>query len=425
MREHTPSDTTGRAYDHPRATYDAGLAEVGRGTPGGELLRRYWQPVALASEATDLPRQIRILGEDLILFRDKSGTPGLLYPRCMHRGASLRYGRVEQDGIRCCYHGWKYDAQGRCLDQAAEPDGGRHRHVIRQPWYPVQEFGGAIFAYMGPASQQPVFPRFSVFENLAPREELVAAYGSPEGESLPFPIDYNFFQMFENALDLFHIPILHNLISGPQFGAATGYRRLPQQLDAGWSLAECGVAALLFSPGPNGMVNVARAEVVIPNIVALPDFFGQPGPGTMLNWHVPLDDARHVMLTIARRKKQVAGSAPGARGFMTFGPEKKLWRELTGEEHQRYPGDYEAQSGQGTITLHSEEHLASTDRGIAMLRRMYRQQCKTVEGGGNPVGVAFAEADALIRVRSGLFMAQSREHALGTSSGARASVAAT
>jgi phenylpropionate dioxygenase-like ring-hydroxylating dioxygenase large terminal subunit len=406
MSEPTTRDPEGRAYAYPKAGFDAVLAEVGGGTPGGELLRRYWHPVALSSQATDLPRKVRILGEDLILFRDKSGTPGLLYPRCMHRGTNLIYGRVEQDGIRCCYHGWKYDAQGHCLDQAAEPGGGRLRHVIRQPWYPVVEFAGAVFAYLGPASKQPVFPRFSIFENLAADEHIVSSYMSAEGESTPFPLDYNFFQMFETLVDTSHIPILHGMISGSQFGAATGYRKLPATLDADWARTEYGVVSLVYNPAPNGQSYVARGEAILPNIGALADFYGRAGPGTALMWHVPLDDTHHVMWMFKRRK--VNEAVRDVREFMTYGPERKLWREMSFEEHQRFPADYEAQSGQGAITLHGEEHLMSSDRGVAMLRRLYREQCEVVRNGGDPPGVAFNEADALIRVTSGLFVTAAR-----------------
>jgi len=105
------------AYGLTRSAHNAELTELRRGTPMGELLRRYWHPVGLAADACAKPRQIRVLGEDLVLFRDRRGRPGLLHPRCAHRGASLLYGRVEERGIRCCYHGWLFDTEGQCLEQ--------------------------------------------------------------------------------------------------------------------------------------------------------------------------------------------------------------------------------------------------------------------------------------------------------------------
>jgi phenylpropionate dioxygenase-like ring-hydroxylating dioxygenase large terminal subunit len=106
----------GTAYGRAPQHHDAEITEVGPGTPCGEFMRRYWHPVALAERVGPTPQKLRILGEDLVLFRDRAGRPGLLYPRCCHRGTTLYYGRVENDGIRCCYHGWLFDVEGRCLD---------------------------------------------------------------------------------------------------------------------------------------------------------------------------------------------------------------------------------------------------------------------------------------------------------------------
>ena len=111
----------GRAYGMPDPSPDELLVRVGPGTPGGELLRRYWQPIAASDEIGELPREIRVLGEDLIIYRDKQGTVGLLYPRCTHRGTTLLYGKIEDNGIRCCYHGWLFDRRRRPLHPAPSP----------------------------------------------------------------------------------------------------------------------------------------------------------------------------------------------------------------------------------------------------------------------------------------------------------------
>ena len=144
----------GTAYAMRPSASRTELTEVGRGTPMGELLRRYWHPIGLVADATDIPRKVRALAEDLILFRDRHGRVGLLHARCCHRGTTLYYGKVEEDGIRCCYHGWKFDTEGRCLEQPCEPDGGQFRDKMRQPWYPVAERYGLIFAYMGPSEKK-------------------------------------------------------------------------------------------------------------------------------------------------------------------------------------------------------------------------------------------------------------------------------
>ena len=207
---------TGTAYGRPAPTYRKELTEVGPGTPMGELLRRYWHPIALASDATDTPRQVRVLGEDLILFRDKSGRPGLVYPHCAHRGTSLFYGRVEEAGIRCCYHGWLFDVQGHCLEQPCEPQGGRARDRIRQPWYPVQELYGLVWAYLGPPEKKPMLPRYECLESLDPGEMLEANDRSIGGGG-PQVIDCNWLQHYENLVDPFHVVVLHSTFSGTQF----------------------------------------------------------------------------------------------------------------------------------------------------------------------------------------------------------------
>jgi phenylpropionate dioxygenase-like ring-hydroxylating dioxygenase large terminal subunit len=132
------------------------------------MLRRYWHPAGVSADITPRPQKVRVLGEDLILFRDGEGRPGLLYPRCGHRGTTLYYGKVESSGIRCCYHGWLFDVEGRCLDISCEPSdkntSDRYRETFRQPWYPVQEYLGVPFAYLGPPEKKPVLPRYDVFE---------------------------------------------------------------------------------------------------------------------------------------------------------------------------------------------------------------------------------------------------------------------
>src|SRR3989441_10369316 len=140
------------------------LTRVGRGTPAGELLRRYWYPIAFAAELTDeTPTSfVRILGEDLVLFRDKSGNVGLVGDHCPHRGASLLYGRVEERGIACAYQGWLYDTQGNCLETPAEPADSKLYLTVKHTAYPVQTYAGLYWAYMGPAPA-PVIPPYDVW----------------------------------------------------------------------------------------------------------------------------------------------------------------------------------------------------------------------------------------------------------------------
>src|SRR5215204_1896762 len=140
------------------------LTRVGPGTPCGDLFRRYWHPVAIVSELSHATptRHVRILGEDLVLFRDKSGNVGLLADHCSHRGASLLYGRVEERGIACAYHGWLYDTAGNCLECPAEPEGSKFHLTVKVRAYPVKEFIGMYWAYLGPLPA-PEIPRYDVF----------------------------------------------------------------------------------------------------------------------------------------------------------------------------------------------------------------------------------------------------------------------
>jgi len=399
-------DTKGRAYGMADPHSDPVLPHVGPGTPGGELLRRYWQPIALSTEATDLPKLIRRFAEDLILFRNKSGEPGLLYPRCSHRGSSLLYGRVEEDGIRCCFHGWKFSNQGVCLDQPCEPDGGRHRGRIRQPWYPVIEAFGAIFAYLGPPDKQPLFPVFSCFEGLHDNEEITAAWFLNHGEIQPFPLDYNWLQVYENAADHYHVPILHSLISGNQFVDSRLTSKIPE---ISWQYSDAGGSILTYSKRVlegSGDVWMRIEQGIIPNMLSLPPFFGD-GPSMTVTIFVPIDDTNCMPLDISRqpRNLQITG-LPSGEGF---GPKKKWWRDMTLEDHQRHPLDYEAQSSQGKISFHSQEHLALSDRGVVMHRRLFKRQCEIVANGGDPVGVAFAENDRLIKIEARSWMVPAKE----------------
>ena len=139
----------GNAYGRGRQTHDAEITEVGPGTPCGEFMRRYWHPIAVADKVGKRPQNVRVLGEDLILFRDGQGRPGLVYPRCCHRGTTLYYGKVEDRGIRCCYHGWLFDQHGTCTEQpyedTAHPEIGL-KNKVRIKAYPVKECAGLLFA---------------------------------------------------------------------------------------------------------------------------------------------------------------------------------------------------------------------------------------------------------------------------------------
>ena len=138
------------------------LTQIGPGTPMGELMRRYWHPIAGSAQLMDKPvMPVRVLGENLVLFKDKRGRLGLVQDLCAHRQTQLMYGMVEEDGLRCPYHGWMYDTAGRCIEQPAEPPGSTFKDRVTITAYPVEELGGLVFAYLGP-EPTPLVPRCQV-----------------------------------------------------------------------------------------------------------------------------------------------------------------------------------------------------------------------------------------------------------------------
>jgi nitrite reductase/ring-hydroxylating ferredoxin subunit len=383
---------TGTAYGRQPGTHDAALTEVGPGTPMGELLRRYWHPVGLAADAGATPRQVRVLGEDLILFRDGAGQAGLLYPRCAHRGTTLYYGKVEERGIRCCYHGWLYDVQGNCLEQPCEEGGGPRRDKVRQPWYPVEERYGLVFAYLGPPERKPVLPRYEALEVLDPGE-FVEADDTSIGSGGAAIAPCNWLQHYENVMDTYHVPILHGSFSGTQFVEMMNL--MPK---VAWEDTEHGVKAVSQRKLPDGKTMRRVTEVVIPTLRVVPNpYLGRFGRVESLGWVLPMDDTHYRIYTVAR-VTQKGVLLPRAEGAA---PERKPWQEMTEAERRDAPNDWEAQTGQGPITLHSEEHLAASDKGIALLRRMLRRQLDKIAKGGDPMNVSFDRDAPPVRVEAG------------------------
>ena len=373
----SPRRDEGTGYEIRPPQYKSELVQVGRSKPMGELLRRFWHPIGLASDANGTPRKVRALGEDLILFRDGAGRAGLVHARCCHRGTTLYYGKVEARGIRCCYHGWLFDTQGHCLEQPCEPQGGLFREKVRQPWYPVEERYGLIFAFMGPPERKPVLPRYHCLE-VMDDGEFVETDDSSLGGGGPQIIPCNWLQHYENVVDPFHVPVLHASFSGAQF-----------------SMAMAAMPEVAFERSPRGVtVRSTRkvdgktfhrvTEAVIPTLRVVPNpRVAQFTRVESIGWVLPIDDTSFRIYVAGRSKH------PGDLGRMRSKFEGKFWWDMTEEEHQRHPGDYEAQVGQGPITIHSEEHFAQSDRGVLMIRRMLQDQINIIEAGRDPIGVTF------------------------------------
>jgi nitrite reductase/ring-hydroxylating ferredoxin subunit len=381
------------AYHRPEATFEADLVEVTRGSRGGEYLRRFWQVVAPSSDATRTPTQVRVLGEDLILFRDGSGNVGLLYPRCAHRGTSLFFGRTEDHGIRCCYHGWVFDTDGACLEQPLEPDGGRARENYFQPYYPVRERYGLIFAYMGPAEKQPAFPLYENLENLGP-DETIDVDVTSLGTGGPVIADFNWFQHYENVMDPFHVVMLHEAFSGTQFVPDMG--KMPVVT---YAYTSRGIKSQQVRTLGDGTTLRRVTELALPTgrIVPSPTL-AVKGPTNSVGFMMPIDDTHFRIYNVFR----ITGNSNTFMGGSRMGGRR--WKDLTPEERRQMPGDYEAQSGQGKVTLHSEDHLAATDRGVSMLRKLFKQQVEIVASGGDPQGVHFGTDDVTLALEAGNFI---------------------
>lgn len=370
---------TGTGYEMKPPSYKADLTEVGRGKPMGELLRRYWHPVGLSRDAGDVPVQVQALGEDLVLFRDKQGRPGLLHARCCHRGTTLYYGKVEDSGIRCCYHGWLFDTQGHCLEQPCEPAGGGFKDKVRQPWYPVEERYGLIFAYMGPPDKKPMLPRYDCLETMDDGE-FVEADDSSIGGGGPAIIPCNWLQHFENVADPYHVPVLHGSFSGPQFT-----NMMASMPEVRFETTDRGVAIRSVRPQDDGKVFYRVTEAIFPTLRVVPNpRVAQFARVESIGWVLPLHDTAFRIYVAGRVKNS------GDIGRMRSKFNGKFWWDMTEREHQQFPGDYEAQVGQGSITLHSEEHFGQSDRGVLMVRRMIRNQLEAMAAGRDPAGISFA-----------------------------------
>jgi nitrite reductase/ring-hydroxylating ferredoxin subunit len=359
-------------YDDPVGLVeDAELTHVGRGQPAGEYLRRFWQPVAFSHELHDLPLRLRILGEDLVLFRDGRGILGLLKLHCSHRGTSLEYGRISERGIRCCYHAWLYDVDGTILEMPGEPPGSTFKDRLFQGAYPVHEYRGLIFAYLGPPEKRPAFPVYDVFES--------ADYRLVPGRKHVLPCYW--LQIKENCMDPVHLVYLHTKLSGPQFNES--HALLPQLR---WQETPIGlIVTQTRRVGPN--VWSRNSELIWPNINQFgptwedgtqPQIYQRP---MHTIWSVPIDDTQ--TMNISFMLVDDADGRDPERIRESFGQTG----DRPYEESQRVPGDYEAFTGQGPIAVHAREHHGATDRGVLLFRNQLRQNIRAVQRGGDPKGV--------------------------------------
>src|SRR5437899_5032078 len=342
---------------------DAELTHVGPGTPCGEYMRRFWHPICFSDDLRDLPHRIKILGEELVAFRDLSGTVGLLELHCPHRGTSLEFGLVGEKGIRCCYHGWLFDCDGTILETPGEPADSTLKDRLFHGAYPVHEYAGLVFAYMGPPDKQPAFPVLDTYDLAGYR--LIAR--------APTLWECNWLQVKENSMDPAHLAFLHTL------PGSEGFTEDLKELGE-WDWMETPVGMVYIDIRRQyDRVWVRVADFILPNIhqfppnadpMALRNSINRPQATT---WAVPLDDTHTMQIGYYRTQE---GTEP--RRGNGFGQDASR----PYEERQRVPGDYDAQTSiHGGVARHGLEHLAATDRGITMMRAMIRRGIRAVKKG--------------------------------------------
>jgi phenylpropionate dioxygenase-like ring-hydroxylating dioxygenase large terminal subunit len=359
----------------------------------GELLRRYWQPAALSADLGDRPRKTKILCEEFVLFRDKKGRVGALHPHCAHRGTSLEWGRVEEDGLRCCYHGWKYDTEGKCVDMPCETKEFRESMNVRQPAYPTLEFGGLIFVYMGPPEKQPLFPLYDIIDTRYRNDVVIRGMQIWGDCSIGYVRDCNWLQHYENVVDPYHLLILHQYISGDQFQGVLMQGKWPE---ISFEDTDIGVRYRFVRDLPNGNRLLRYVECVVPNIYLVSNIHEDGSipkdkdRASEVSWAVPVDNEHVTSFSLVAWPRNESGEPeprwrPRTDTVLDIRPGSVRARPY--DERQRKPDDMEAQESQRTIAVHALENLAHSDTGIVKLRRALRRSIAAIGEGRDPMNI--------------------------------------
>jgi 5,5'-dehydrodivanillate O-demethylase len=387
----------------------ADIPRVGPGTPAGEWFRRYWIVVGTARDLRDIPQAVKVLDEELVLFRDEFGKLGLLGLHCPHRGTSLEYGDIENGGLRCPYHGWLFNVRGQCLEMPAEPKDSKFPEKVKHLSYPVQELGGLIFAYMGPDKEKPPpLPKYS---------PLIDRGGQRQIEQVR-RCDYNWFNFFENSADPAHICILHRHAGygeqswGDQFFS---YKQMPE-----FKFVEMdyGMKVVMTKPAPEpGTEWADEMSLAMPSII-------QVGDTEFV--HAKLDAA--ALMRNGSQCEHILFLTPNDDDhFMIFtvdyytGPDPAFFeklkqmraREIPKQEIKEYDRrkympfkgnirqeDIMTQSTQGALGRRDEQ-LGVSDRGVIKFRNIVAEAIETALKGGLPKGVVARDrAEEMIQLHS-------------------------
>jgi len=377
------------------------ITRVGPGTPCGKLMRQYWQPAALAEELKpDRPVvPVRLLGEDLVLFRDDKGRLGLIGRRCPHRNTDLSYGRCEHGGLRCVFHGWLFDVNGQCLQQPAEPESSRMHLGIKHTAYPVIEKNGIVFAYMGRGAP-PAFPDYDCF--VVPDAYSFALKGMWE---------CNWLQSHEIGVDPSHVSFLHRFFDDkdPEQGYGWQFRdkttgsdlvmtQVMREFDRPQITivpADYGFNLVTLRPMSDTQTHVRVTNMMFPNTVNLP----MSQEMVLTQWHVPIDDVNtywYSMFTSFTKpvdKEQMRNqrlltlepplyrSKSNKSNNYNFNANEQAHETYTGMGHDINVHDQFAVESQGQISDRTKEHLGQSDRGISAYRRLLTDAIAKVEKG--------------------------------------------
>jgi 5,5'-dehydrodivanillate O-demethylase len=366
------------------------LTRVGADTPAGNMLRRYWHPIGLSADLLNTPKLVKLLGEELVLFRKPDGVCGLLDSRCAHRGASLAAGYIDEGGIRCPYHGWQFGTGGQCLDQPCEPADNKLKDRVRQKSYAVEELAGLVFAYIGP-EPRPLLPRLDV---------MIATNGLRHAKFARY-LPVNWLQIVDNHMDPTHTTWLHKQMSAWQETPECHYFR-----------TELGTISVAARKGPKqGTRYVREVHFFMPNGLKVPLPSGKQSsltqPSTIrCAWVVPMDDYNTMEWELifapfdehGRPTEFNSDSDPALYRMDPPAP----FAEYISPGTNSYP-DYEmggatgttvltrqdtlVQASQGLIQPREHEHLASSDRGVMLSRQVLKECIDAVAAGEDPRGV--------------------------------------
>ncbi|HLF77315.1 MAG TPA: Rieske 2Fe-2S domain-containing protein [Dehalococcoidia bacterium] len=387
------------------------ITQAGQGTPMGTLFRRHWLPAMLSSELPEAdcpPVRLRLLGEDLVAFRTTSGRVGVIDTYCPHRNANLFWGRNEEEGLRCVYHGWKFDVEGRCVDMPSEPPSSRYADKVTQPAYAAVDKGGVIWVYMGPANLKPELPQLEW-----------TLVGDNQRKITKRIQRCNWLQNLEGELDSSHISFLHSRIS-PDRGISGGADTHPV-----FEVRETdyGLAISARRNTPDGRYYWRVTPYMLPSYTIIPT-----GPGELQTFTgaIPIDDFNMMGFTVSWNAdgpispEQLRGvaSVGGAhaevdsRFFPVRNKENDYMIDRLEQKTSSFSGitgvreqDMAVQEDQrGPVSDRPREHLGTSDLGVIAARRLLLKQAKALQQGIEP---AQASEGAVYRVRSAAITADS------------------